>query len=58
VHDVPEEIRSAVAAVVDGGELPGTASTVIDFTGSDPKVIRDGAVPAVEAIDRVFAALR
>ena len=55
--DVPEEIRSAVAALVDGAELPGTASTVIDFTGSEPKVIRDGAVPAVDAVDRVFAAL-
>jgi L-threonylcarbamoyladenylate synthase len=58
VGDVPEEIRSAVGAVVDGGELPGTASTVIDFTGPDPKVIREGAVPAWEAIDRAFAALR
>jgi L-threonylcarbamoyladenylate synthase len=58
VEDVPEEISSSVAAVVDGGELPGTASTVIDFTGPEPQVIREGAVPAAEAIDRVFAALR
>ena len=56
--DVPDEIRAAVAAIVDGGELPGTASTVIDFTGPEPRVIREGAVPAAEAIDRVFAALR
>ena len=56
--EVPEEIRSAVGAMVDGGELPGTASTVIDFTGTDPRVIREGAVPSVDAIDRVFAALR
>jgi L-threonylcarbamoyladenylate synthase len=55
--DVPEEIRSSVAAVVDGTELPGTASTVIDFTAPEPKVIREGAVPSSEAIDRVFAAL-
>jgi L-threonylcarbamoyladenylate synthase len=56
--DVPEQIRSAAAAIVEGGELPGTASTVIDFTGPDPKVIREGAAPSAEAIDRVFAALR
>jgi len=56
--DVPVEIRAAVAAIVDGGELPGAASTVIDFTGPDPKVIREGAVPAAEAVDRVFSALR
>ena len=55
--EVPEEIRSAAAAVVDGGELPGTASTVIDFTGAEPKVLREGAAPSVEAIDRAAAAL-
>ncbi len=55
--DVPEEIRSAAGALVDGGELPGTASTVIDFTGVEPRVIREGAVPAAHAIERAFAAL-
>jgi L-threonylcarbamoyladenylate synthase len=55
--EISEQIRSAVAAVVDGGELPGTASTVIDFTGLEPRVIREGAAPGADAIDRVFAAL-
>jgi L-threonylcarbamoyladenylate synthase len=55
--DVPAEIRAAAGALVDGGELPGTASTVIDFTCPEPRVIREGAVPAAGAIDRVFAAL-
>jgi L-threonylcarbamoyladenylate synthase len=30
-------------AVVDVGELPGTPSTVIDFTGDEPRVLRQGA---------------
>jgi tRNA threonylcarbamoyl adenosine modification protein (Sua5/YciO/YrdC/YwlC family) len=55
--DVPEEIRAAAGAVVDGGALPGTASTVIDFTASEPRVIREGAAPAAEAIGRALAAL-
>jgi len=55
--DVPEELRSGVAAVVDGGELPGTPSTVLDFTGPVPRVVREGAAPAREAIDRVGDAL-
>jgi len=55
--EVPAEILSGVSAVVDGGELPGTASTVIDFTGSEPRVLREGAAPSTEAIDRVSAAL-
>ena len=54
---VPEEIRAACGAVVDGGTLPGTPSTVIDFSGLQPRVIREGAAPSAEAIARVAAAL-
>ena len=50
VADVSEQLRSAVAAVVDGGELPGTPSTVLDLTGLEPRVLREGAVPAAEAL--------
>jgi L-threonylcarbamoyladenylate synthase len=53
--DVPERIRAGCAAEVDLGALPGTASTVIDFTGTEPYVIRDGIVPAEEALARVRA---
>lgn len=55
LEDVPEEIRAACAALVDGGELPGTPSTVLDFTGADPVVLREGAAPAAEALDLVLA---
>jgi L-threonylcarbamoyladenylate synthase len=54
---VPAEIRGGVAATIDGGELPGTPSTVLDFTGDEPKVVREGAVPATEALERAAAAL-
>ena len=50
VDDVPPELREAVDAVVDAGALPGTASTVLDFTGPEPRVLRDGAVPAEDAL--------
>jgi L-threonylcarbamoyladenylate synthase len=56
LEDVPAEIRAGAAAVVDGGELPGTPSTVLDLTGPEPAVIREGAVPAGEAIERALAA--
>jgi L-threonylcarbamoyladenylate synthase len=55
--DVPEQIRTG-ALLVDGGELPGTASTVIDFAAGEPRVIREGAAPSAPAIDRALAALR
>ena len=51
--DVPEEIRSACGALVDAGELPGTASTVLDLTGDEPRVLREGVVPAAEALATV-----
>lgn len=53
LEDVPAELRSGCAAVLDGGELPGTPSTVLDLTGDEPVVIREGAVPAAEALSRV-----
>ncbi len=52
VSDVPEELRDAVAIIVDGGVLPGIPSTVLDLTDPKPRVLREGAVPAAEALAR------
>jgi L-threonylcarbamoyladenylate synthase len=48
VEEIPEEIRAACGAVVDGGELPGVPSAVIDLTGGAPRVLRQGAGPLPE----------
>lgn len=40
--DVPAELRELAGVVVDGGELPGVASTIVDITGPEPVVIRPG----------------
>jgi L-threonylcarbamoyladenylate synthase len=53
LQDVPAEIRKGCAAEIDGGELPGVPSTVIDLTGSEPHVLREGAVPAAAALERI-----
>lgn len=58
LDEVPRAIRDGAAAVVDGGELPGSPSTVIDLTGPEPRVLRDGALPAEEALRRLGAAVR
>ena len=52
LEDVPDEIRHRVAASLDGGTLPGTPSTVVDLTGAEPVVLREGAVSAAEALAR------
>jgi L-threonylcarbamoyladenylate synthase len=53
LDDVPDEILTAAAAVLDVGALPGTPSTVVDLTGPEPRVLREGAVPAAEALRQV-----
>jgi L-threonylcarbamoyladenylate synthase len=58
LDEVPEEIRAGAGALVDGGELPGSPSTVIDLTGPEPRVLREGALPAEEALRRLGAAVR
>jgi L-threonylcarbamoyladenylate synthase len=55
--DVPPEILDGCGAVVDAGELPGMPSTVVDLTGPDPVVLREGAVPTAEVLGAVAAAL-
>jgi L-threonylcarbamoyladenylate synthase len=53
LEDVPEAIRAGADLVLDGGELPGTPSTVVDLTDYEAagayRVLRAGAV-APEAL--------
>ena len=53
--DVPTRIRAGCAAELDAGPLPGKASTVLDLTGSEPRVLREGAIPGAEALSTISA---
>ena len=57
VDEIPDELRAAAAVVVDAGDLPGTPSTVVDLTEREPVVLREGAVPAREALARIADAV-
>lgn len=52
VEDVDPSIRAGVDLVLDGGELPGNPSTVVDLAsyeaGGSFEVLREGAVPLAE----------
>ena len=48
LDEVPADIRRGADLVVDGGALPGTPSTVIDLTGEQWQIVREGALPAAE----------
>lgn len=56
LEDVPAELTAGVAIALDGGELPGIASTVIDVTGPVPVVIRAGAANPTAALARIGTA--
>jgi L-threonylcarbamoyladenylate synthase len=58
LEDVPRDVREGAGAVLDGGELPGSPSTVIDLTGPEPRILREGALPGEEALRRLGAAVR
>lgn len=53
VADVPPELVSTAAAIVDGGELGGAPSTVVDLTGPAPAILREGALPAQTVLERL-----
>ena len=57
LEDVPQEILDGCGALVDAGELPGTPSTVVDLTGPEPVVLREGAVSAADALSAAAGAL-
>ena len=45
------EKLAGVMAVLDGGAAPGgTASSVLDLTGPEPHVLREGAIPTPELL--------
>ena len=52
IEDIPREIAAA-AVVVDGGRLPGIPSTVVDLTGDEPTIVREGAVPGATVLERL-----
>jgi tRNA A37 threonylcarbamoyladenosine synthetase subunit TsaC/SUA5/YrdC len=58
LDDVPERIRAGCGAELDVGPLPGTPSTVLDLTRREPRVLREGAVPAAEALAQARVALK
>jgi L-threonylcarbamoyladenylate synthase len=57
LEQVDEQIRAGVDLILDGGELPGVPSTVVDLTAYDTDgsfaVLREGIVPG----EQVAAAL-
>jgi len=55
LDEVPESIRAGADLVIDGGELPGVPSTVIDLrTPGEWRIVRQGAVTR-EDVERALS---
>jgi L-threonylcarbamoyladenylate synthase len=58
LQDVPVALREGAELVLDGGELPGTASTVIDLSGYEQngnwRIVREGPLTRAE-VERILA---
>ncbi len=52
---MPSAIVDGVVVALDGGELPGVPSTVIDVTGAEPVVLRVGVGDPEAALERIAA---
>jgi L-threonylcarbamoyladenylate synthase len=53
LEEVDPAIRAGVDLEIDGGELPGTPSTVVDLSAEEPRIVREGAVPAARIRERL-----
>jgi L-threonylcarbamoyladenylate synthase len=55
LEEIPEDIRAGADLVIDGGDLPGTPSTVVDLRRYEESgqwgVARTGAVPYMDIAD-------
>jgi tRNA threonylcarbamoyl adenosine modification protein (Sua5/YciO/YrdC/YwlC family) len=49
--EVATAFAGSVPLVLDGGHCSGLASTVVDLTGDEPKVLREGTLSAAEVAD-------
>jgi L-threonylcarbamoyladenylate synthase len=60
LEEVPAQLRDGADLVIDGGELGGTPSTVVDLRELETEghwhVLREGALPR-DAVDRALGAL-
>jgi L-threonylcarbamoyladenylate synthase len=61
LEEIPQQLLDGADLVLDGGELPGTPSTVIDLRDFDSErrwhVLREGALPR-ESVQQMLAPLR
>lgn len=51
IAEIQAVFGDAVDGYLDGGTIEGTGSTVVDLTGSKPKVLRSGPISEVDVTE-------
>ncbi len=55
IKEIPEIIKKNADLIIDLSlDLPGTASTIVDVAGSEPVLIREGALEYDKVLDELF----
>ena len=55
IKEIPEVIKKNAGLIIDlGVDLPGTASTIIDVSGPEPVLIREGALKYDKVLYELF----
>ncbi|CEM60679.1 Sua5/YciO/YrdC/YwlC family protein [Treponema phagedenis] len=44
IEEIKQEFQQDVSLIVDAGKITGLASTIVDISGSEPKLLRQGAI--------------
>ena len=53
-EEVRAQLDGRIALILDGGKTPGgVPSTIVDCTGPEPRILREGAIPGTD-IERVL----
>ena len=53
-EEVVAVFGEAVAVVLDGGRRAGSPSTVVDCTGAEPRLLREGRIPWSDVVGAAF----
>ena len=48
VEEAEAQLADAVSLYLNGGRLTGTPTTLVDMTCHEPKILREGMLPAEE----------
>ena len=54
INEIQMQFKDEINIYIDAGELKVKPSTIIDLSGEEPKVLRQGAVPAEEIIKAIL----